>query len=87
LIGPCELDGLLMASGHYRNGILLVPVTADAIAGMLTGGPVPELIAPFLPGRFALPAAGVPAAQATEPAARSDRPAAGSAHRAEGGAP
>jgi glycine oxidase len=87
LIGPCELDGLLMASGHYRNGILLVPVTADAIAGMLTGGPVPELIAPFLPGRFALPAAGVPAAPATEPAARSDRPAAGSAHRAEGGAP
>jgi glycine oxidase len=87
LIGPCDLDGLLMASGHYRNGILLVPVTADAIAGVLAGGPVPELIAPFLPGRFALPAAGLPAAHATEPATRSDRPAAGSAHRAEGGPP
>jgi glycine oxidase len=66
LIGPSSLDGLVIASGHYRNGILLVPVTADSVAAVLAGGPVPELIAPFSPGRFAPPAAGVPAAHAAE---------------------
>ena len=29
LIGPAELDGLVLATGHYRNGILLAPLTAD----------------------------------------------------------
>jgi len=38
LIG--ELDnGLLVATGHYRNGILLAPVTAEAIAALLVGEP------------------------------------------------
>jgi glycine oxidase len=85
LIGPSALDGLLIASGHYRNGILLVPVTADAIAGVLAGGPVPDLIAPFLPGRFAPLAAGVPASRATGPAARGYGPAAAGAYHPEGG--
>jgi glycine oxidase len=66
LIGPSALDGLVIASGHYRNGILLVPVTADAIAGVLAGEPVPDVIVPFSPGRFAPPVAGVPAAHAAE---------------------
>jgi glycine oxidase len=35
LIGVSELDGLLLATGHFRNGILLAPATADAIAAML----------------------------------------------------
>jgi glycine oxidase len=60
LIGPSGLDGLLIASGHYRNGILLVPVTAEGIATILAGNPVPDLIAPFSPSRFAPPIA-VPA--------------------------
>lgn len=64
LLGPSALDGLVIASGHYRNGILLVPVTADAIAELLAGGTVPEAIAPFSPGRFAAPAGGVPAGHA-----------------------
>ena len=29
--------GLLLATGHYRNGILMSPVTADAIVACLTG--------------------------------------------------
>jgi glycine oxidase len=66
LIGPSSLEGLVIASGHYRNGILLVPVTADSIARVLAGGPVPDLIAPFSPDRFAPPVAGVPAAHAVE---------------------
>jgi glycine oxidase len=57
LIGPAGLDGLLVASGHYRNGILLVPVTAEGIATILAGNPVPDLIAPFSPSRFAPPVA------------------------------
>ena len=52
VVGACGPDGLLAASGHYRNGILMSPVTADAIAAMLTGGsPAPEW-EPFTPRRF-----------------------------------
>ena len=32
-IGRGALDGLIWATGHYRNGILLTPVTADLVAG------------------------------------------------------
>jgi glycine oxidase len=35
LVGPAPLEGLLWATGHYRNGILLAPLTAEAIAGDL----------------------------------------------------
>ena len=38
LIGRGVLDGLVWATGHYRNGILLTPVTADAIAALLDHG-------------------------------------------------
>ena len=50
LIG--EWEGLLVASGHYRNGILLAPITADAIAALLAGEKPPPEIAPFDPQRF-----------------------------------
>ncbi|MDQ3958531.1 MAG: FAD-dependent oxidoreductase, partial [Actinomycetota bacterium] len=52
LIGPTELDGLLLATGHYRNGVLLTPVTADAIAALVSGQPAPSIDA-FHPTRFA----------------------------------
>ena len=45
--------GLVVATGHHRNGILLTPVTADAIASVVCGGGVPEAIAAFRPDRFA----------------------------------
>jgi glycine oxidase len=51
LIG--EWEGLLVACGHYRNGILLAPVTADAIVSMLVGDALPVEVEPFLPQRFA----------------------------------
>ena len=41
LIGPGALDGLVLATGHYRNGILLTPLTAEAVAALLAGDPVP----------------------------------------------
>ena len=52
-IGPGALDGLLWATGHFRNGIVLAPVTADVIAACLAGEPVPEWAAPADPRRFA----------------------------------
>lgn len=36
-IGPGEVPGLLLATGHYRNGILLAPLTAERIAAQLAG--------------------------------------------------
>ncbi|MDX6471754.1 MAG: glycine oxidase, partial [Gaiellaceae bacterium] len=50
LIG--EWEGLLVAGGHYRNGILLAPVTADAVAALLAGDEPPAETAPFDPRRF-----------------------------------
>jgi glycine oxidase len=37
LIGPGAIDGLLLATGHFRNGILLAPLTAHRIAALLAG--------------------------------------------------
>ena len=42
VIGPGALDGLVLATGHYRNGILLAPITADAVAATLAGERRPE---------------------------------------------
>lgn len=53
LLGPGALKGLVIATGHYRNGILLTPVTADEIARFLDTGRVGEVVAPFSPARFA----------------------------------
>jgi glycine oxidase len=52
-IGRGGVEGLLWATGHYRNGVLLAPLTALAIAELLTGGEPPEPVAPFDPARFA----------------------------------
>ena len=32
LVGPGAIDGLVLATGHFRNGILLTPLTADRVA-------------------------------------------------------
>ncbi|MGC5035589.1 glycine oxidase ThiO [Streptomyces sp. DT190] len=52
LLGPTALEGLLLATGHYRNGVLLTPVTGDALAHALTTGELPEEARPFTPRRF-----------------------------------
>jgi glycine oxidase len=56
-IGPGTVDGLLWATGHFRNGILLAPLTAELIAAAAAGEPLPEWAAQVDPRRFA----GVPA--------------------------
>jgi glycine oxidase len=52
LIGPTGLPGLILATGHHRNGVLLAPVTGDAITRLLTTGALPEPVAAFTPTRF-----------------------------------
>ena len=52
MIGPSELPGLVIATGHYRNGILLTPVTADGIVDMLDTGAMPAEFERFDPRRF-----------------------------------
>ncbi|MEW6737005.1 MAG: glycine oxidase ThiO [Acidobacteriota bacterium] len=49
-----ELPGLLFATGHYRNGILLAPITATLIAESVLCGHDVATLAPFTPSRFAL---------------------------------
>ncbi|MEA2471514.1 MAG: glycine oxidase [Thermoleophilaceae bacterium] len=51
LVGPRE--GLIWATGHHRNGVLLAPITASAVAAMVAGEAPPEAVEPFGPGRFA----------------------------------
>ncbi|MGF0172195.1 glycine oxidase ThiO [Streptomyces sp. Marseille-Q5077] len=52
LLGPTELEGLSLATGHYRNGVLLTPVTGDALAHVLTTGELPDEARAFTPRRF-----------------------------------
>jgi glycine oxidase len=40
LIGPGAIEGLLLATGHYRNGVLLAPLTADRVVASLSGAEV-----------------------------------------------
>jgi glycine oxidase len=52
LIGPTRVRGLVVATGHFRHGILFAPTTADAVcAGILTGN-FGEHVAAFAPDRF-----------------------------------
>jgi len=52
ILGPTDLDGLLIATGHFRSGILLTPVTARLIREWVTTQKVSEDWAPFSPMRF-----------------------------------
>ena len=53
-IGFGEPDGLLWATGHYRNGILLAPLTAEIVVALLSGESIePELSSACAPERFA----------------------------------
>lgn len=53
ILGRTGMDGLLLATGHHRNGYLLAPVTAAAIADLVTEGELPAVARPFGLTRFA----------------------------------
>jgi glycine oxidase len=53
ILGRGPVDGLFYATGHHRNGILLAPVTANAMARLVLEGAVDSAIRPFGFERFA----------------------------------
>jgi glycine oxidase len=53
IVGRGAVDGLVLATGHFRNGILLAPITADAVAATLAGTAPPAAMATAGPARFA----------------------------------
>jgi glycine oxidase len=53
VLGPSGVEGLVLATGHHRNGILLTPVTADAVSRTILTGALDPAIAGFTGARFA----------------------------------
>jgi glycine oxidase len=47
------VPGLFHATGHYRNGVLLAPITADAVAAAVLSWPGPVDLSPFAASRLA----------------------------------
>jgi glycine oxidase len=74
VLGPSALPGLVLATGHFRSGVLLAPLTAELIAGYLATGTMPAAGSAFRPGRFARQAApstvSMPPAVSSRPGAR-----------------
>ncbi|MFL5266520.1 MAG: glycine oxidase ThiO [Stellaceae bacterium] len=63
MLGPSGIDGLIVATGHHRNGILLAPVSATVISACVLSGRLPDMALPFTPQRFAPASAPVAAVQ------------------------
>jgi glycine oxidase len=59
VIGAGAAPGLFWATGHYRHGILLAPITAELVAGAVIDGTLPMLGEPFAADRFERQTAGV----------------------------
>jgi glycine oxidase len=53
ILGASESPGIFIASGHFRNGILLAPITAKIMADLITGKASALDISRFSPTRFA----------------------------------
>lgn len=54
LLGHAPMPGVIYATGHFRNGILLTPVTAEEIAKLVITGETSEWLQPFSPLRFSI---------------------------------
>lgn len=52
LLGATSVEGLVLATGHFRNGVLLTPITGVTIAELLETGTTPDPISAFSPTRF-----------------------------------
>jgi glycine oxidase len=53
IVGESQrVDGLIYATGHYRNGALLTPLTAEAVADLVGGTPLDPIWARCDPQRF-----------------------------------
>jgi glycine oxidase len=52
ILGPTSVEGLILATGHHRNGILLTPITADEVSRCILSGETGDVIRPFGIERF-----------------------------------
>jgi glycine oxidase len=52
LLGSTEIEGLHIATGHFRNGLLLAPITAKLMTQLIVTGETPKLLETFSPQRF-----------------------------------
>jgi glycine oxidase len=55
IISSCEVEGLIIPTGHHKKGILLAPITANSISTMIDSGDPPPAITPFSLSRFPPP--------------------------------
>lgn len=53
IIGPSPVEGLIYATGHHRNGVLLAPLTADVVSNFIIDGVLDPIAQPFVLSRFA----------------------------------
>jgi glycine oxidase len=58
ILGATPVEGLVLATGHHRNGYLLAPATAFAVESLIADGGVPGVARPFVLARFDGAAAG-----------------------------
>ena len=56
ILGPVDVEGVILATGHFRNGILLAPITAQLVKAWITQGELPVSVGVYSPFRF-LPSA------------------------------
>lgn len=68
ILGPAGVDGLVLATGHHRNGVLLTPITGDVIADVVCGGTLPDVAAPYTLARFEAATQEGPSGTRTRPA-------------------
>ena len=52
ILGATQTPGYFVATGHFRDGILLTPITASVMAEMVTGEKPEYDVSPFSPARF-----------------------------------
>lgn len=52
ILGPTPVEGLVVATGHHRNGVLLAPLTIDAVSTFMLDGTLSQSIEPFGIDRF-----------------------------------
>ena len=52
IVGPSGIEGLVYATGHFRNGVLLAPITATAVADIIESGAPADAMRPFHPSRL-----------------------------------
>jgi len=52
ILGPVDIEGVILATGHFRNGVLLAPVTAQLVKAWITQGELPVPVDAYSPFRF-----------------------------------